>query len=260
MKRLRFLKRYINYYFTAKNKYKIHSPFIYDLLINVIYYDDYEPEFNMIEVIREELEMNNNYLEFKEMGASNKGKTVRKQIKDIVNHSAKSLKHSRLLFRIVRHFEPETLIELGTSFGISAMYQALGAQKGKLITIEGCKEIADIAAQNFQKLNLKNISLIVNDFDIILPELLKDINKLDYVFIDGNHSKEPTINYFEQCVKKIHQNSIIIVDDIHWSKGMEEAWLTIQNHSKTMITIDLFFFGLVFFQKGTVKQNHIIKF
>ena len=257
MKRLRFLLRYIKYYFTAKNKYKIHSPFIYDLLINVIYYDDYEPEFNMIEVIREELEENENYIEFNDPGASNKGKIVRKQIKQITRQSAKSLKYSRLLFRIVRHFEPETLIELGTSFGISAMYQALAAQKGKLITIEGCKEIAEIAEQNFQKMNLKNISLIVNDFDIILPEALKDINKLDYVFIDGNHAKEPTINYFEQCVKKIHQNSIIIIDDIHWSKEMEEAWLAIQKHNKSMITINIFLLRIsVFSERDSETESY----
>lgn len=260
MKRLRFIIRYIKYYITAKNKYKIHSPFIYDLLINVIYYEDYEPEFNIIEDIRENLLENENYVEFNDLGAGSQPCNRRLKIKAIAKNSAKSFKYSGLLFKMVKHFEPITLIELGTSFGISSMYQAIAAPNGKLITIEGSKEIAKIAQQNFEKLKLKNIELIISDFDTILPEVLKKTDKLDYVFFDGNHRKEPTINYFEQCVSKTHVNSVFIVDDIHWSKGMEEAWEYIKAHDKVTFTIDLFYLGLVFFVKSTVKQNHIIRF
>ena len=260
MKRLKFIFKYLKYYLNAKSKYKIHSPFVYDLLINVIYYQEFEEEFEIIEEIRTILSENENYIDFTDLGAGSNNKTVRRKIKDIVKDSSKSLKYSQLLYRIVKYFEPKTLIELGTSAGISTMYQALAANKTKLITIEGSENVAEIAKQNFKKLNLRNIELVLDNFDNALPRILKGIDKLDYVFFDGNHTKEATLNYFEQCLVKVQADTVFVVDDIHWSKEMEEAWVEIQNNSKVVITIDLFFLGLVFFIKNTVKQNHVIRF
>jgi predicted O-methyltransferase YrrM len=257
---LKQLLRYLNYYMNAKSKYKIHSPFIYDLLIYVIYYEQYEPEFEIIDSIRESLMTDETYLEFIDFGAKGKGVQVRKKIKNIAKRSSSEVKYSRLLFRLVKHFEPKTLLELGTSFGISTMYQALAAEKNKLITFEGSKEICDIARKNFKRLGLRNVEIINDNFDNALSKVLENIDKIDYVFFDGNHRKVPTINYFEQCLTKVHQDTVLIFDDIHWSDEMEEAWKYIQEHPEVVITIDLFFLGLVFFNRNTIKQNHIIRF
>ena len=252
--------RYIRYYLNAKSKYKIHSPFIYDLLINVINYEQFEPEFYTIDGIRESLMEDEIYLEYVDFGAKGNGIRHRKKIKDIAKRSSSTVKYSRLLYRLVKHFEPKTIIELGTSFGISTMYQALAAEKNKVITIEGSIEICEIAKKNFKRLGLRNIEIVNDTFDNALPLVLEKIDKLDYVFFDGNHRKEATIKYFELCLEKVQQETIFIFDDIHWSKEMEETWAYIQNHSKVVITIDLFFMGLVFFNKNTVKQNQIIRF
>jgi predicted O-methyltransferase YrrM len=170
------------------------------------------------------------------------------------------MKYGQLLYKLVRYFEPKTIIELGTSFGISTMYQALAANKGKLITIEGSKEIAEIAKHNFKRMGIVNTELINDSFGNALPLVLEGIEKLDYVFFDGNHRKTSTINYFEQCLKKAHEDSVFVFDDIHWSKEMENAWEYIKKHNKVTVTLDLFFLGLVFFTKGTVRQHHEIRF
>ena len=52
------------------------------------------------------------------------------------------------------------------------------------------------------------------------------------VFIDGNHRKEPVINYFNQVADMSDNNSVVIIDDINSSREMAEAWCEIKNHEK----------------------------
>jgi precorrin-6B methylase 2 len=149
-------------------------------------------------------------------------------------------------------------IELGTSLGISACYQglALKQHQGHLITIEGAPELNKIALQHFEQLALtQTITAVTGTFDETLPTLLNQINTIDYAFIDGNHRYEPTIKYFNWLLPKMHNNSLIVFDDIYWSKGMTKAWEEIKAHPQVSVTVDLFFIGLVFFRKEQVKEH-----
>jgi predicted O-methyltransferase YrrM len=100
----------------------------------------------------------------------------------------------------------------------------------------------------------------VGDFTAILNRGLKDLQKLDMVFFDGNHRKKPTIEYFERCMEFATENSIFMFDDIHWSRGMSEAWQYIKNDKRVSLTIDLFWIGLVFFKSGVAKQDFVIRY
>jgi predicted O-methyltransferase YrrM len=82
----------------------------------------------------------------------------------------------------------------------------------------------------------------------------------DLVFFDGNHKKEPTLSYFEQCLPHIHPGTIFLFDDIHWSAGMEEAWNIIRNHPKVRVSIDLYHLGIVFFREELSKEDFTIRF
>jgi predicted O-methyltransferase YrrM len=99
-----------------------------------------------------------------------------------------------------------------------------------------------------------------NDFDDALPIILKKLNKAEFVFIDGNHRKGPTLKYFELCLSYTNNDSVFIFDDIHWSKEMEEAWQCIQMDSRVKLTLDFHFLGIVFFRKELSKQNFLLRF
>lgn len=183
-----------------------------------------------------------------------------KSIKEVVNSAAKPPKYAQLLFRLVDHFQPATILELGTSLGISSAYMAIANSKSKVTTIEGCEKIASVAKQNFKKSGLKNIEQIVGNFDEVLPEILKKTERLDFVFFDGNHRKEPTLNYFKQCLEKAVESSVFIFDDIYWSAEMKEAWQEIKKNERVTVSIDLFYMGIVFFRKEQVKEHFIIRY
>ena len=166
-----------------------------------------------------------------------------------------------MLFRLSRYFQPENIIELGTSLGLSTLYLSYGSPASNIYTIEGCPNISQIAKNNFREAGFEKIRMVTGNFDDKLPEILGHINSLDLAFIDGNHKQEPTIKYFEQCLLKSNPaTTILIFDDIHWSDGMEKAWEYISGHPSVTLSVDIFFMGIVFLRKELTKQHFVIRF
>lgn len=239
----------------------MHSPFVFTFIEKVLNDKKKYVAYTEIETIRKELLQNENIIEVEDFGAgSTVIKTKKRVVKDIAASSLKPKKYSQLLYRIVQFYKHKNIIELGTSLGITSAY--LASANGVIVTtMEGSKNIANVAVSNFEKLQLKNIDLLVGEFDNTLNPFLKKTTAIDLAFIDGNHRKEPTMKYFNVILPKLHNDSFLIFDDIHWSKEMEEAWDLIKNNSAVTLTIDLFFIGIVFFKKEfKIKQHFSIRF
>lgn len=261
MNKTHLIFNYLNYFFKARNQHGIHSPFVYELYNNVI--KDQTPfyVFSDIESIRAKLLLSNIEIEINDFGAgSTINKSNKRSISDIAKNSLKASKYAQLLFRLVHRFKPTNVLELGTSLGISTMYLAASNSKTQVTTVEGCPNISKVAQINFDKLGLKNINLINQPFETFLPNYLKTVSTLDFVFFDGNHTKEATLNYFNLCVEKTNQQTVFVFDDIYWSKGMNEAWNEIKQHPKISTTIDLFAVGIVFFNSDLSKENFVLRY
>jgi predicted O-methyltransferase YrrM len=183
-----------------------------------------------------------------------------KKISDIARNALKPPKLAQLLYRLINDLEPCNIIELGTCLGITTLYLNKAAPEAQLYTLEGCPATAGVAAEVFNKAGIENIKLITGNFDDTLPEVIDSLNRLDVVFVDGNHQKEATLNYFEWCLPKVHENTLLIFDDIYWSEGMKEAWNIIKSHPQVTVSIDLFWIGLVFFKKGQAKEDFLVRF
>jgi predicted O-methyltransferase YrrM len=257
-------KKYLHYYFTAANArgHGVHSPFVFSFIKNVLRDRAIYPDYGPIEARRRALLENRTVIEVEDFGAgSGTLKSKRRVVRDIARSSLKPTKFAQLLYRVARHYQPQTIIELGTSLGITTSYLALGNKHAKVYTCEGAASIASIARQGFNELQIKNIELLEGDFAKRLPALLNDVNQVDLVFVDGNHRKEPTVDYFHQLLEVSHDKTILVFDDIHWSEEMEAAWAEIQQHPKVTLTIDMFFIGLVIIDPGIkVKQHFAIRF
>ena len=255
--------RYISHRFKSRSGFEIHSPFVYQFYSKILNDKSFHDEFRTIEGLRSQLLKNRSVIEMTDLGSlSNEKQSINKNIsvRDVIKNSSVSPVYGRFLFRMARHLKPSAILELGTSLGISTIYLAMGLPQGHITTIEGCPRTAELAANNFNILGLTNIDLITGSFEKKLPDLLEHLAKIDLVFIDGNHRKEPVLHYFYQCLQHIHDDSVIIFDDIHWSKEMEEAWKVIREHPSVTITIDLFRMGLVFFKEGLSKEDFILHF
>ncbi|MFT3945559.1 MAG: class I SAM-dependent methyltransferase [Agriterribacter sp.] len=256
--------KYIHYYVTAANGkgHGVHSPFVFNFITNVLNDKRAFYAFSNIEYIREQLLHSDDVIEVQDFGA---GSSVMQQktrkISDIAKWSLKPRKYAQLLFRMVNYYQPKTIVELGTSLGITTAYLASANRNAAVYSFEGADTIAERAQAFFNKSGLQNIQLIKGNFDNTFLPALRRINEVDFAFIDGNHRKEPTLRYFNQLLPYLHNNAIVILDDIHWSREMEEAWNAIKLLDCVTCSIDLFFIGIVLISKDfKAKQHFAVRF
>jgi len=139
--------------------------------------------------------------------------------------------------------------------GTTSAYLA-SASNALVTTMEGSTNIAAIANKNFSLLGLQNIDIIKGDFNNTLTEYLSSNKKIDFVFLDGNHRKVPTLKYFEEILLNTNEETIFVFDDIHWSSEMEEAWDIVKKHNQVTLTIDLFFIGIALLGKNFKEKQH----
>ena len=256
--------KYLKYYFKASNGkgHGIHSPFLFTYITEVLNDNRHFYAYDKIEALRRQLLNSDKELVIEDFGAgSRKGLTNKRKVAEIANSSLKSKKFAQLLFRMINYYQPQTILELGTSLGITTSYLAAAKLDAKIITMEGAASIASIAKENFNQLNLNNIQVVEGNFDETLSNTLAEIKQIDFAFLDGNHRYQPTIDYFNQVLNNTNENTIIVIDDVHWSEEMDKAWDYIKQHPQVTLSIDLFFIGIVLFKKEfKTKQDFIIRF
>lgn len=249
---LRFLIR-------STNQHGVHSPFVFDLVTKCFYNRKHYPEYNTLKAYRKKLYNNHTQIPVTDFGAGSRVfNSHKRSISDMAKNAGISPKRNRLLFRIQQYFKPENSLELGTSLGLATAAMGLGNPKGCITSLEGCPETAKFATARLGDLGMENTRIVNCEFDNYL-QTLTDTTVFDLVFFDGNHTKEATLRYFHLLLKTKHNNTVWIFDDIYWSGGMAQAWEIIKQHPEVTVTIDTFYWGLVFFRKEQLKQNFRIR-
>ena len=260
-KRRSLLVGYVYYWVHTVNQRPLQPPFIYDFYYKAIRRTASHPDFHAIERYRHKLLASRDKVTTTELGAgSSVGTSQVRSVSSIAKYSLSSLKFGRFLFHLVQFLKPTTIIEFGTSLGVTTLYLALADKDTNVYTLEGCPETAQIAQQGFKQFERSNIELRLGNIDETLPALLQKVPTVDLAYVDANHRKEATLNYFKQLLAKTTEESVLVFDDIYWSFDMIEAWNIIKNHPQETLSIDLFDAGLIFFRPHPTKQHYFLKF
>jgi len=250
---------YLLFLLKSTNKLRVHTPFVRDTVINCFNKKTNINAYQQHLHYRKRLLLNNELIEVTDFGAGSKVfKDKIRPINKIAKYAGLSKKRANLLINLVKHFNPNTILEFGTSVGLATAAMHFGNSKTEIITLEGCPNTISVAQHQFEHFAFNNIKTITGEFDATLHKLNLNTS-LDIVYFDGNHQKEATLKYFKFCLQHINNNSVFIFDDIHWSKNMEEAWEEIKRHSKVKVTIDTFQWGIVFFRKEEEKEHFTIR-
>ena len=259
---LRLFFKYLNYKIFNGNRrgHGIHSPFVFSFIQQVLINTKEDAQLTRIHEWHKNLRKRNLPVGKVSFGAGTKCTRIFSSGRsDHAGRIGPSFKYGKLLYKLVRFSSPRQIIELGTGAGISLGYLAMADPDLEVISVEGCPERSAFAEENIKTLGLKNITLICSSFDDFLRDHPR-IRKPFLIYIDGNHSYLPTLKYFKYFCSLADENSIIVIDDIHWSKEMEQAWEEIKTSPHVRISIDLFFTGILFFRKSIAKQDFIIDF
>ena len=255
------IKSYLKFLFHSKNEHGVHSPFVFDLVTKCFYDKTRYTEYEILEDYRNSLLADKSTINVTDFGAGSRVfKSNTREISKIAQTAGITPKNAELLFRIVRYFQPKSILEIGTSLGLATSALSLGNDKAKIITLEGCpntQKQAQVQLQ-WQNSNFQNIEFVTTEFSNYFKNCQLNTEHCQLIYFDGNHSKKATLDYFEALLPTISNDSVWIFDDIHWSADMEEAWEIIKNHPKVSVTIDTFQWGIVFFRIEQEKEHFII--
>lgn len=251
--------------YRSKTRHGVHSPFVYRFIDECLYEKTDKKSLTDVFEHRKKLLNDLSILQYIDPGAGSKSnkKNIDKSrivsVRSLASYSLQKIRFILLFYRMIQFFNYKTVLELGTSLGITSACMSRANPGIHIDTIEGAKPIADIARNFFRTAGMTNILLHEGNFDKILTSVIQS-KVYDMIIIDGNHKGEKLLHYFHILTEHISPGGVIIVDDIRWSASMLKAWHEIQKHQKTKVTIDLFKIGLVFFDDRLSRENFLIRF
>jgi predicted O-methyltransferase YrrM len=271
MKKNAYLYRvstWLKHYLTAWNTggEGVHSPYLFEWVRMVMSDKHAYRVWEDIESVRARMLVSDQVVEFVDYGSGvgrkSEGAKGEKRVKDIAKGSLARAKYAQMLFRLVNWLGHQlreenrglTIVELGTSLGVTTAYLAGVDTRDKVYTYEGCEAVAKIAMDNWKQLRMSNIDCRVGPIDE--GQLQCSLERVDVAFVDANHTYEASLKYFDILAQKVHEKSVVVMDDIHHSEEMERAWREICADERVTSTIDLYQMGLVFFDKHYWKRNY----
>jgi len=238
---------YLNYYFAANTKYQVHSPFVFEFLSDIFEDDRFYHFFGVIENYRRNL-----------LGTSDK--LLINQSEKTINQLAKKLsiepKVGEILFKTVHKYKPDTLLELGDSLGISALYQATPNPHVPLLTLAANTTLGNAAGNYFKRLGTRNIQVLAGDFSKNISTAIQQLNSVEQLFFNGFWGKTATLSYFEACLAAMPSNAIFIFRSPYASKDTQTFWETIKKHEKVRLSIDIYDLGFLFFRSEQKEVAH----
>ena len=250
---------YFKFLWNSKNEHGVHSPFVFSLVTKCIYDQKNYPAYSILKKYRNSLLQNDNTIEVTDFGAGSRVfKSNTRSIAKIAKTAGIRPKRAALLYRIVNYFQPESILEIGTSLGLATAALSLGNENATITTLEGCPNTLAVAKKQFENFGLNNIKPVAAEFSNFFETQIENCH-WNLIYFDGNHSKKATLDYFELLLPTISNETVWIFDDIHWSEEMEDAWEVIKNHPSVTVTIDTFQWGLVFFRNEQPKEHFVIR-
>lgn len=166
----------------------------------------------------------------------------------------------RFMSRLADFQQPSHILEFGTSLGIASAYLSAGAPDAIIHTVEGDPAIAHRAQQLHDQLSLKNITVHASSFNDFTTRFTSGEDEIDLLFLDGDHRLEPTLFSFQSLKSHFNDHTIVVVDDIYWSKDMQLCWQKLLGFPEVTQSVDCFHFGLLFFNPiFKDKEHHLIR-
>jgi len=252
---------FLKYYLGATNRHGLQAPFAYALNEAVFRSEKLEKVPEPIEQLRQKLKADERVLQVRDYGAGFGGTVFRElSVAYIARHAAKPPRYARMLYRLVKHLQPGVMLELGTSLGISALYQSVAAPASRMITLEGCPATAQVAKENFAKFPHLNIEMVEGGFRDTLPGVLSGLSSIDYLYIDGHHRLAPTLAYIDSVFPFLSEHAVLVVDDINWSEEMQDAWQRLKKDARFTLSIDVYMMGLLFISKDLSKEDFTVRY
>jgi len=149
----------------------------------------------------------------------------------------------------------KTILELGSSAGISGCYLASARDCQRFITVEGSSELAKLAEANLSRVG-RNFDVVNASFTDALDRILPALrHRVDMAYIDGDKQKHALCRSFERLAPHLNSGSVVVFDDIHWSSEMRETWQVLRRWKGFSYAINAGRFGVCFWTGDRVEAK-----
>lgn len=254
---MNIILEYIKYRFNAKGRHGIHSPFVYEMVDKCFKTPVNTEDEKNIKALINSLKNDNRKLNIQDFGVGSKKLGNTRKVNQLLKTSSSNGKFGKLFYQLSKYYQPTSVLEFGTSIGIGSIHFASGNKNATVVTIEACPETHLLAIENFKKINYDNIAPLNCTFDTFLST--KPTLKFDVIFIDGHHDGTALLKYCEELKPNIHDNTLLIIDDIRWSQSMFDAWNTLKESDDFHVSIDLFRMGIIVPRQIQEKERFVLK-
>ncbi len=221
------LGSYLKYLMQRKSKYSIHSPFVYDFMVKVLYDNGSNRDYDLMLRVSHLVD-----------GKRFATRSRRKQ--------------ARFLYRLVGYLEPETVLSFGKVSALNTSALALGNLQTK-VYLEQTTEFLE----TLSSMGVVNVNLIHPDADE--EEQLERYNT-GFVLYGLEDFGEDNWNNLEDGMAQADDDTVLVFEGIHHSRRTEAAWEAIKEGEGVTLTMDLYTMGLVFFREGIEKQDFVLKY
>ncbi len=157
----------------------------------------------------------------------------------------------RVLTAIIRFMRCTRCLELGTAYGMSALFilEALAAQglDTQMITVEGSEMLYPIASQLLENRYQERVSCEFGWTSQVLPRLANNLNPVNFMFHDAGHSRKDYVNDFHAALPLLAPGAVVLFDDINWNDPRfasanpqcRRGWLEVADHARVQWAVEI---------------------
>ena len=139
----------------------------------------------------------------------------------------KTRKLCRLYFRIANWLQPDAMTDYEPGTDAYQRYMQTGCQKAMWNTaLSGCAPLTSVSTVELCRMTLSG------DFPA----------------------------FYEQLVQHVNARSVLVIEGIKRDKDTKAFWNQVKQDHRTGVTFDLYYCGIVFFNKKRYKQNYVVNF
>lgn len=250
------LWEYLLYFLKKENEHSIHSPYYFQCYCGLQAYLKTNRGGNReLEDLRKSFAGQKTLIQSRDYGAGSRWTSgSEKMISTIARRVVSPLRNSLIYAYFCQQTEARQVLDLGTSLGINTGYLREQVQ-GMLYSFEGDPSLLKLAEGYLGK--FFNVQLVPGNLDESLQTVVNQLDRIDFVLMDANHRFGPTLGYFRTIYPKLHERSIVVVADIHWSREMKQAWEQLKAWPGVTGSIDFFDCGILFFRPSP-NQTHLV--
>lgn len=155
---------------------------------------------------------------------------LRKSITDI---DKRTRKLCLLYFRIANYCQSDCFVDFNADTDAYGKYVSAGCRHTKVLRIDSNR-----TAEEYE-------------------EMLSQIPSKGFIrmSLSGNYRE-----FAEAAIRNADSDTVLVVQDIKRDRHAKRFWKELTADSRTGITLDLYYCGIIFFDKERFKQNYIVNF